>query len=230
MCTGFISKGDDLIAGFNFDLAAGAWDYKVYAKPDMFYIGIKVGGTVYRVHGVNKNGNFGNLPYMNAPDKGVYRRGKGCKRLDLLMDGYISGKYSYADILDIVTANAIVNVPNASMHSLIADGDGRMMLIEPGLGCRELTGGHAIISNFPLLEQVEDLSPKWYGKDRYDRGAELLNSSGGFCAADGLALLREVRQEGEWATRVSFVYSKNESAVYYVQNNDFDNVIKHPFK
>jgi len=35
-------------------------------------------------------------------------------------------------------------------------------------------------------------------------------------------LLYDVRQEGAWATRVSFVYSTKEQTVYYVENNHFE--------
>ena len=49
-------------------------------------------------------------------------------------------------------------------------------------------------------------------------------SSAGFSVRDGLALLEEVHQEGIWATRVSFVYSVREQAVYYTENNRFDRI------
>ena len=44
MCTGFIKKGNDVVFGFNMDLSDGLWDFKVYPKKDMFYVGFKVGG------------------------------------------------------------------------------------------------------------------------------------------------------------------------------------------
>ena len=159
MCTGFIRKGKDLIAGSNLDLAVGAWDYRVCARADAFYIGIKIGSTVYRTHGVHQNGSFGNLAYMNAPSRGVYRRGRQVQRLDLLINGYLAGKRSYGDVLETVVAKEIVNAPNASMHSLLADRAGHILLIEPGLGYREIAENFAVISNFPLLEEPADLSP-----------------------------------------------------------------------
>ena len=42
-------------------------------------------------------------------------------------------------------------------------------------------------------------------------------------------ILKSVKQEGIWATRVSFVYSVNENRVYYVENNDFEYVTKYQF-
>ncbi len=225
MCTAFVKKGNDLLFGYNLDLSATGWDYKIVAKPDIFYIGIKVGATRYKTHGVNKNGAFGNLPYMNDPTKGVYRRGTQYRRLDLLIGNYISGKLSYAELLRIASEKELVNVPNASMHSLIADGEGHIAILEPGLGCRELTEDYAVMSNFPLLEPLGDCENPFYGKARYDRGVARLEDSGAdFTAEDGLRLLSELTQDEPWATRVSFVYSANRNTVYYTLNRDFSKI------
>ena len=56
MCTGFIKKGKDITFSFSMDLPDGLWDFKIYPKKDIFYIGIRVKGTIYKVHGVNSKG------------------------------------------------------------------------------------------------------------------------------------------------------------------------------
>lgn len=50
-----------------------------------------------------------------------------------------------------------------------------------------------------------------------------------FSVADAFSILKLVRQEGLWATRVSFVYSVKGNRVYYVLNNDFKNVTEYQF-
>ena len=68
------------------------------------------------------------------------------------------------------------------------------------------------------------------GDDRYERAEALLRGQGEeFSVADAFSMLREVRQEGMWATRVSFVYSWLEKKVYYVVNNEFGNVMEYCF-
>ena len=58
----------------------------------------------------------------------------------------------------------------------------------------------------------------------------MLRASGDdFSVRDGLALLDAVKQTGRWGTRVTFVYSANENAVYYATEHDFTNVKKHRF-
>ena len=51
-----------------------------------------------------------------------------------------------------------------------------------------------------------------------------------FSISDAFTLLHAVRQEEPWATRVSFVYSAKEQAVYYAENNCFDRIEKFIFQ
>ena len=50
-----------------------------------------------------------------------------------------------------------------------------------------------------------------------------------FSVTEAFHILNAVKQEGLWATRVSFVYSVKENKVYYVLNNNFDNIVSHEF-
>ena len=83
------------------------------------------------------------------------------------------------------------------------------------------------------MELPEDFTPEnfgYYGKDRYDTALSVLRHSGDdFSVQDGLRLLDAVKQTGQWGTRVSFVYSGNEQAVYYALEHDFTDIRKHCF-
>ena len=229
MCTVIGKTGNDAIYGFNMDIDPAVWDYAVYAKKDMFYIGIKVGKTVYKVHGVNSKGQFAVMPYMNGEAERVMHRGGRYQRLDLLVDGYIAGKFDYAELERITAEKTLVNIPGASMHGFFADGEGHMLLAEPGVGVKRYES-FAAVTNFPTIEIPEDTSCVFYGYDRYETAADMLSHSGDdFTVKDAFEILRETVQTGQWATRVSFVYSKNENAVYYCTNRDFDNIICHRF-
>ena len=225
MCTGFIHKGNDIIYGFNMDLPDGLWEFRVYERPDMFYIGIRGNDKVYRVHGVNGDGSFGCLPYMNAPECGPYQRGRGYRRIDLLNHDYISGG-SYGELLACAQTMKIVNLPDCSMHGLYGDAQGRMLLVEPGLGWQELAGRYAVISNFPLLMKPEDLVPErygWYGVDRYETVRDMLEKADeSFGLSEGMEVLKAVRQEKYAPTRVSFVYSVGQRRVRYALEGDFE--------
>ena len=234
MCTGFIKKGKDIIYGFNMDMPDGLWDFKIYPEKDKFYIGIKYKGRVYKTHGVNANGQFGNMPYMNALDHGKYRRGKDFHRLDLLVNDYISGKINFNTIEDLCNESTIVNVPNCSMHSLFGDNKGNILLVEPGFNALKRLGNYAVISNFPILMDPESLDPKmmgWYGIDRYNKAEEMLKkSSDSFNLDDAMKVLESVSQDDIAPTKVSFVYSVNTNTVRYVINRDFKHINEYQLK
>ncbi len=162
----------------------------------------------------------------------VFPAPKGMKRerIDLMSDRYVRGKYSFADVEKILRTKAIVPIPEATMHALIGDGDGNFLILEPGYGYEKITERFAVLSNFPVFAGLTDFSNPFYGKERYDHAMKTLSGADEkFSASDTLRLLYETRQEGQWGTRVSFVYSRNDNAVYYFTNGDISDVRIHKF-
>jgi len=224
MCTAFIKNGDDLLYGYNLDIDPAVWNYSLIIKKNIFSVGIKVGKTLYYTHGVNSCGNFGNLPYMNG-ETGTSTRDKDIYRIDLLVDRYIKNKISYGDITEIINTKKVINLPNVSLHSLIGDKNGNILLIEPDYGYKKNEKNYAVASNFPIIPTLDDYTNPFYGKDRYDKATEILEKSDNtFSVYDGLKLLKEVSQTGQWGTRISFVYSRNKNAVYYCFDGNFDEI------
>lgn len=159
---------------------------------------------------------------------------------DALIDDYISGKCCFDDLIKTANEREIVRLPKGSIdisdlafHSLIADGKGNIMILEPGNGHSIIKEKYAVLTNFSMLELPADFSQdkfKYYGKDRYDIAMGLLRESNdNFSVEDGLKILKSVKQEGNWATRVSFVYSNNENAVYYCLEGNFEHINRHQF-
>ena len=220
MCTAITYRGSDLLYGFNLDIDPCVWKFSVRKTPKVFAVGITVGKTTYLVHGVRSDGRFGVVPYSNS-ERVPVPRGLRRERIDLMSDRYLRGKYSYADVEQIVRTKAVVSIPAAPMHALFGSGCGDVLLVEPGFGYRRVEEPFTVLTNFPVLTALSDYSNPFYGKDRWDRAASVLSRAGtDFGAEDALRLLYETRQEGPWATRVSFVYSKNRNAVFYFLNGD----------
>lgn len=117
------------------------------------------------------------------------------------------------------------------MQAMLSDRQGRTLVIEPGIGHRlDTTGRYSLITNYSLLApEARSLSSSQATTAMSERNAQLAAASESFSVTDGFALLHAVRQEEPWATRVSFVYAASENAVYYVQNNHFDNIQCHRF-
>lgn len=230
MCTAIAKKGNDLIYGFSLDINPAEWNFDLYKTESCFTVVIKTGNTLYFTHGVNKNGNFGNVPYMNGQPFNA-PGGAEKAQIDLLTDGYIRGRYTYGDIERIVCTKTVVSPPAVTMHSLFGSGNGDFLIVEPGYGYQKVKDSFAVIANFPVLTVLGDYSNPFYGKDRYDKAFSILNKSGNdFSVTDALHLLNEVKQGGPWGTRVSFVYSGNENAVYYFLNGDASEIRIHRFE
>lgn len=244
MCTAFVRRGKDIIAGFNMDINPGAFEYGIYANSKEFYVGLKSplkSSAIIKIHGVNSNGNFANQ--LNNMDfyKAPYKESANSVSIDRIVDDYISNEITFDDIKVIADTkeitqipNGAVNMPTIAFHSLIMDKEGRIMLLEPGNGYAVIKEKYAVLSNFSVLEIPNDLTDEkygYYGKERYDIALECLKrSTDDFSVSEGLSILNKVKQVGSWATRVSFVYSRNENAVYYCVDGNFDDINKHSFE
>ena len=87
-----------------------------------------------------------------------------------------------------------------------------------------------MITNYSLMKPESTKKFIVQGDDRYERALQLLDRyENDFSISDAFTLLHAVRQEGAWATRVSFVYSAKEQTVYYVENNHFEHITRFVF-
>lgn len=236
MCTRFVYHGNfyhenDMITGFNFDIDLSVWKHKVMKERERFYIGIlRPDGTYHSYHSVNQNGNVGTLLYVHGNLAGAYEDGPDCMTIADLTERFIRAQLSYDDALEIVKSKKITYAPDSTMQAMLSDLHGRVLIIEPGIGYREECAKYALITNYSLLRPESTRKFIVPGDDRYERALRLLDDcKNDLSIADAFALLYAVRQEGAWATRVSFVYSAREQAVYYAENNDFEHITKFTF-
>lgn len=231
MCTRFVYRGEDVITGFNFDIDLAAWDHEVICDSERFYIGIlRPDGRRHGYHGVNRNGNAGTLLYVHGNPAGACRGGPGEVTVAELTERFICAELDFDAALNIVRTGQVTYAPDATMQSVLSDAGGRTLIIEPGIGYRVERGRCALMTNYSLLDAESTRPYIVPGYDRYERARALLDGYGpDFTVSDALDVLYSVRQTGEWATRVSFVYSVREGAVYYVLNNGFGRVEKHAF-
>ncbi len=231
MCTRFVYRGDDMITGFNFDIDLSVWKHKVIEEKERFYIGIlRPDGTYHSYHGVNKNGNVGTLLYVHGNSAGTYQDSQNCMTIADLTEQFIKAQLSFDEVLQIVKSKRITYAPDVTMQAMLSDVHGRVLIIEPGIGYWGEHKRYSLITNYSLMRPESTKKFIVQGDDRYERALQLLDSyKNDFSISDAFALLHTVRQEGEWATRVSFVYSAKEQAVYYAENNHFEHITKFEF-
>jgi len=220
-----------MITGFNFDIDLSVWKHKVIVEKDRFYIGIlRPDGAYHSYHGVNQNGNVGTLLYVHGNPAGAYQNSRNCITIADLTEQFIKAQISFDDILKIVKSKKVVYAPDSTMQAMLSYVHGRTLVIEPGIGYQEEQGKYSVIINYSLINPESTKNFIVPGDDRYERALQLLDSyKNDFLLSDTFTLLRAVRQEGAWATRVSFVYSANERTVYYTENNHFENIRKFIF-
>ena len=231
MCTRFVYRGSDIITGFNFDIDLSVWTHKVIKEKERFYIGIlRPDGVYHSYHGVNQNGNAGTLLYVHGNPAGAYQDGGNCMTIADLTEQFIKAQISFDEVLRIVRSKKIVYAPDATMQAMLSDVYGRTLVIEPGIGYREEQSKYSLITNYSLLSPESTRDFVVPGDDRYERALRLLDScKNEFSVSDAFTLLYTVRQEGAWATRVSFVYSVNERTVYYAENHHFEHIKRFTF-
>lgn len=232
MCTRFVYNGSDTIVGFNFDIDLAVWTHTIVKEKDKFYIGIKMpDGDYHSFHGINKNGNVGTLLYVNGNEKGKYIADKKCCTISELTENFIKGVITLDDALHIVKNNTVVYASDATMQAMLSDKNGRVLIVEPGLGYRLEQERYSLITNYSVLRPEITKPYIVSGDDRFERAAEQLEKCGNnFSVVEAFRILKSVKQEGLWATRVSFVYSVRENKVYYVLNNDFEHILKYQFE
>lgn len=231
MCTRFVYHGNDRITGFDFDIDPAVWDHQVTEEKDRFFIGIlRPDGVRHSYHGVNENGNVGTLLYVHGNPAGACRSGADCVTIADLAERFIRAEISFDEALHTVQAKRIVYAPDASMQAMLSDARGRVLIVEPGVEWRTERRRCSLMTNYSILEPDSTRPFLVPGDDRYERAVRLLNGfQADFSVADAFSVLRAVSQEGIWATRVSFVYSAGERAVFYVENNQFDTIKRHSF-
>jgi len=232
MCTRFVFNGDDTITGFNFDIDLAVWDHRLLLDEKRFGIGIKMPDGVYHMfHGVHAGGNAGTLLYVHGNEKASMCGTAGCVLISDLVERYVKNELTFDAAYKIVREKEIVYAPDATMQAMLSDSKGRALIVEPGIGFRlEEKQRYSLITNYSLLDPESTRPYIVPGDDRYERAKEVLEqANGGFSVEDAFALLYKVRQEGLWATRVSFVYSARQDRVYYALNNDFSNIREYGF-
>lgn len=124
----------------------------------------------------------------------------------------------------------ITYAPDTTMQAMFSDRTGRVLIIEPGIGYRLEKEKYSLITNYSILKPELTNPYVLSGDNRYEKAKDLLQGYGeNFSISNAFDVLRSVRQEGLWATRVSFVYSVTKNKVYYVLNNDFKNIAEYQF-
>lgn len=231
MCIRFVYRGDDIITGFNFDIDPAVWDHQIVTAPTastLVFCGPT--GCATAITGSIKMETQGPCSMSTATRRARYQAGSDALTISDLTEQFIQAQISWEEALSIVQTKKIVYAPDATMQAVLSDRYGRTLLIEPGIGSRVDTGTYSLMANASLLSPESTRPWLLPGDNRYEKAAQLLAKQGRrFSVSDAFAILRAVRQEGLWATRVSFVFSAKQRTVFYAENSHFDSIQTYQF-
>ncbi|KZE68935.1 hypothetical protein AWM68_01305 [Fictibacillus phosphorivorans] len=235
MCTSFVLHKDKPYIGMNFDISKRPIKIALVGD-DQLIISQKEGGRFLPAFGLNKNGTFMNLQIVDPNEEGKYRRGKNCVHIMRLFDEVLSGKVATAELPSYLQEKEVVNVPEYSVHSLIAAPNNKSYIVEPGrqyLDADSIKNDFMVLTNFSVADNLSsDLETiDGPGSERYKIVySKIQNNVDDFSVEKGLTVLREACQfDGNYPTQLSLIFSPEENSVYFTLNGDFDKKFRFSF-
>ncbi|KGE16827.1 hypothetical protein [Paenibacillus wynnii] len=231
MCTSFVVHLDKTYIGMNFDISSRPIKI-VLVGENQLQVQQKENGQFYPAFGMNAKGTFMNLLMVEPNEEGKYRRGKNCIHMMKLFDDVLSERIALPQLNEYLENNTIVNVPNQSVHSLIA-GKRESYIVEPGrqkLDLDSVNQDFMVLTNFPVTDEsrAEYKDASGPGNDRYIKVHEMItNHIGPFNIEAGFKWLMEtVQHDGDYPTQFSMIFIPEERKVYFTLNADFEKVFE----
>ena len=233
MCTCFVDRRNDLLIGMNFDNNGMKFEINT-SIPNSFMVEIYTDFGKQPSFGINSQKTFVNNLFVDSNGNGLYKRIGKTRTLNVyLIKSLLERNIEINDLDNYLDTMEIVNAPNLSTHNLIADKNGNVWVVEPGRGnIKNKTNetSYFIMTNFSIIDYNAGKKYTDCGFDRYINVKKYLDKKSELSVKDAFCALEKVKQDGEWKTEFSMVYSKNENKVYYCYNADYKNILEYKFK
>jgi hypothetical protein len=235
MCTSFVNRNDnqsDLLIAMNFD--NNGWKFILdTSDPHLFVVNVDAGYGKHLSFGINAEETFVNNLFVDSNGKGCYKRqSKTRKLISSLVDDILRRNISIENLDDYFDVMEFVNSPNMSCHNLIVDQDANIWVVEPGRGIiknNASASNYFIMTNFSLIDFANGKKYSDNSYDRYSAVKSVLDKKKNLSVNDAFEILKNVKQDGEWKTDFSMVYSKKEQTVYYCFNSGFEKIMTYTF-
>jgi hypothetical protein len=227
MCTSFVLYSDKTYIGMNFDISDRPIKLSMRGTGQLL-VSQKDGPSFLPAFGINRSGTFMNLLMVDPNEAGKYRRGKDCVHIIRVFDDVLAGQTSPVALGAYLRDKTVVNVPNTSVHSMVAGRDRCAYVIEPGrtnVSFDSVGGDFLVLTNFPLSDFVDrdyrDVTGG--GADRYKTCYEMLSENKhAFNVDQGLAILEGTSQSaGDYPTQFSMLAVPEDGIVYFAIKREF---------
>ncbi|MDR7071465.1 hypothetical protein [Fictibacillus barbaricus] len=233
MCTSFALHAEKTYIGMNFDISDRPIKMALI-KDNQLIIFQKENGSFFPAFGLNRNGTFMNLLMVDPNENGKYRRGKNCVHIMKLFDDVLSERIEVSSLNDYLTEKKIVNVPNYSVHSMIAGIDRHSFVVEPGrenLSLDSFDQDFMVLTNFPFEADQYYNEVSGDGSDRYQKAYHsLLNCKESFQVNEGFSILEgTIQTEGDYPTQLSMISVPEEQVIYFTLKGNFNKIFMFSF-
>jgi hypothetical protein len=236
MCTSFVFYAEKTYIGMNFDISDRAIKLGLRGD-DQLIVFQQENSRFLPAIGINDNGTFVNLLMVDPIDAGVYRRGKNCVHIIRLFDGILGKQLDLADLGEYLQDKTVVNVPQISVHSMIAGRGRRACVVEPGRSnilLEDVGEDFMVLTNFPLSDFVrrDYREVDGVGSDRYIACYSMLAESKNlFNVERGFSILETVSQSGgDFPTQLSLVALVEDGVVNFTIKREFKRQYVFSFK
>lgn len=234
MCTSFVVYSKKTFIGMNFDNKNPT---KIMLKGDnQFLVLVNENGQFFPSFGCNSNGTFMNTLMVDSNEQGRYRRGKNVIHIMRLLEEVLGEKFQLNSLRNILNDKEIVNVPNYSVHSMVAGKNKEAYIVEPGrsnIDMSLLDRNFLVLTCFPLSDYIsEDYTEvNGMGAERYKKVYEMILKGEEFFSVEtGFSILKETKQvNGEFPTQFSMILIPEDNVVYFVINGDFTKIFEFSF-
>lgn len=227
MCTSFVCYSKKTYIGMNFDISERPIKLSMRGA-DQLIVTQKEGSRFLPAFGFNKSGSFMNMQMVDSNETGKYRRSKNCVHINRVFDDVLGRKTNPTELEAYLHDKVVVNVPNISVHSLIAGRERIAHVVEPGRTTLSFDGtsqDFLVLTNFPLVDFVDRdyREVTGSGAERYKTCYKLLSESQqDFNLEQGFSILGETTQtDGDFPTQLSTLAIPEEGLVYFVIKREF---------
>ena len=228
MCTSIVSNRKKTIVGWNLDILD--MECRVRKNSEGVYIEVNDATEGWMpLFGANKRGDFVGMPTCWPFDERSNPVSEGENIIMLDIDLLLQKK-TFQEICSLVEKREVFSIPGLTFMGALSDSNGNVLHIIPGQGFKYYKKPeYKVLTNFsPFKGKSEEHS--WMGYDRYETAMQMLKAaSNDFGVADCFDILKSVAQT-VCPTVVSMVYDVTDRAVYWCEQQKWDEIQIHKFE
>jgi hypothetical protein len=176
---------------------------------------------------------FVNNLFVDSNGKGLYKRKSKTRTItSYLVGDILRESISLNNFDDYLNTIEIVNGPNLSTHNMVVDNNGNIWVVEPGRGNMKNTvndSQYFIMTNFSVIDFNAGKKYADNGFDRYKIVKNNLEKTKKLTIENSFNILEKTKQDGEWKTDFSMVYTKKENKVFYCYNGNYKEILEYKF-